>query len=91
MKIISIFVAICVTLLSLCACSKQQELVDIKTVECDEYLAIEWEGRSYIPFCVVFKGDCGKQIGYINEDKDDRVCEYKELPDGLESEYDWNN
>lgn len=70
-----------------------------------------------MPFCVVSKNDCGAQIGYINGDKDDRICQYKDystkewlanyltvdggaillkeinvvnIPDGLESEYEWN-
>jgi len=102
----------------LCACGEKQELIDMSTIESSDYTAILWEDRTYVPFCVVSKSDCGTQIGYVNGDKDDRVCEYKdypltewianyltvdggamlykemdvtEFPDGLQSEYDWND
>ncbi len=88
------------------------------TVESDQYMAIVWEDRTYIPFCVVSKKDCGTQIGYLDGETNHRVCEYKDyptdewfatyltvdggamlfkevnitnIPDGLESEYEWNN
>lgn len=61
----------------LCACGAQGELVDMKTVENDEYLAIVWEGRTYVPFTAVSPKDYGRQIGYLNGDWNDRVCEYK--------------
>lgn len=104
-------------LVALCAC-EAQELVDMKTKENEEYLAIVWEERIYVPFAVVSKGDCGRQIGYLNGDRNNRVCEWKghraeewlvnyltmdggamlfkeqsvtNLPQGLESEYPWNN
>ena len=70
---ISLIIAI---LFSLCACS-QQELADMGTDENDDYVAIIWEDRTYIPYCAISKSDCGKQIGIVNGDKDDRVYEYK--------------
>ena len=100
-----------------CACGGQ-ELADISTAEGDEYRAIIWEERTYVPFCVVSKNDCGTLIGYVNGDTGDRVCEYKDypsnewiasyltvdggamlykevnvtnIPDGLQSEYEWND
>ena len=106
-----------IALLYLCACSKQ-ELIDMTTEDNGDYLAIIWEDRVYVPFCVVSKKDAGEQIGYLSGDKDDRVCEYEgespeewvvnsltvdggailykeenviDIPDGLESEYEWNN
>ena len=102
----------------LCACGEEQELADISTVEGDEYVAIIWDERTYVPFCVVSKNDCGTLIGYVNGDTSDRVCEYKhypsnewianyltvdggamlykeinviDIPDGLQSEYEWND
>lgn len=101
----------------LCACGKDQNLIDMSTAEGDGYMAIIWEGRTYVPFCPVSKNDCGTKIGYLNGETDNRVCEYKdypteewianyltvdggamlfketnvtEIPDGLESEYEWN-
>lgn len=102
----------------LCACGKNTNLIDMSTGEGDGYKSIIWEDRTYAPFCVVSKNDCGTQIGYLNGETDDRVCEYKDyptdewlanyltvdggamlykevnvthIPDGLESEYEWNS
>ena len=104
----------------LCACGEEQEqeLADISTVEGEGYVAIIWEERTYVPFCVVSKNDCGALIGYRDGDTSDRVCEYKDypsnewianyltvdggamlykeinvtdIPDGLQSEYEWND
>lgn len=102
----------------LCACGEKQELADISITEGDGYQAIIWDERTYVPFCVVSKNDCGTLIGYINGDTVDRVCEYKDypssewianyltvdggallykeinvtdIPDGLQSEYEWND
>lgn len=63
-----------------CTCGEKQELVDMSTIERGEYTAIIWEDRTYMPFCVIPKNDCGTQIGYLNGDADDRVCEYKDYP-----------
>ena len=103
---------------SLYACGEAQNLADISTAVNDDYTAIIWEERTYVPFCVVSKSECGALIGYVNGDTDDRVCEYKDyptaewianyltvdggallykevnaddIPDGLQSEYEWNN
>lgn len=102
----------------LCACGEEQELADISTEEGDGYTAVIWEERTYVPFCVVSKNDCGALIGYVDGDTGDRVCEYKDyssnewianyltvdggallykevnvtdIPDGLQSEYEWND
>ena len=71
--------AICMAaVLSLCSCGVQrQELVDMKSVEVDGKRCVVWEGRTYVPFCVVSKRDCGEQIGYLDGDRDDRISEYK--------------
>ena len=107
---------IAITVFSLSACSKQ-ELVDMTTEPYDNYAAIVWEDRTYVPYCAISKADCGRQIGRVAGDKDDRVYEYKgyspdewiinsyamdsamlcrernvtNIPDGLQSEYEWNN
>ena len=39
--------------------------------------AVIWEDRTYMPFCVVSKNDCGEQIGYVDGDVDNRISEYK--------------
>ena len=64
----------------LCACGKNTNLIDMSTTESDEYMAIIWEDRTYAPFCTISKSDCGTQIGYLNGETDDRICEYKDYP-----------
>ena len=118
MKKIRILGIAILTAVVLCACSDGQKLADISTAEGDGYMAIIWEERTYVPFCVVSKNDCGTLIGYVNGDTSDRVCEYKDypsnewianyltvdggaillkevnvtnIPDGLQSEYEWND
>lgn len=59
----------------LCAC-QNQELAEMSTAAGDGYQAIVWEDRTYVPYCAVAKSDCGKQIGIVDGDKNDRVYEY---------------
>ena len=61
-----------------CACGGKQELVDMSTSVNGEYAAIIWEGKTYVPFCAVSKNDCGAQIGYVDGNTDDKVCQYKD-------------
>lgn len=102
-------------LLSGCA---GRELVNMESRLGEDYLAIIWEGRTYVPYCPISKGDRGAQIGFVDGDPDDRVFEYEgyapeewliralahdggamlikeitvtQIPDGLESEYEWNH
>ena len=118
MKKIRVLGIAILTAVVLCACGGGRELADISTAEGDGYMAIIWEERTYVPFCVVSKNDCGTLIGYVNGDTGDRVCEYKDypsnewianyltvdggaillkevnvtnIPDGLQSEYEWND
>ncbi len=114
-KILSMFL-LAIMILFLCACSKQ-ELADMTTEIHDDYAAIVWEDKTYVPYCAISKADCGEQIGIVDGDKDNRVYEYKgystdewiinsyvmdsamlcremnvtNIPDGLQSEYEWNN
>lgn len=108
---------IAVMIFSLCACSKQ-ELANMTTEVYDDYTAIIWGDKIYVPYCVISKTECGEQIGVIDDSKDDKIYEYKgysvdewiidlytvdniamlmkeidvtDIPDGLESEYEWNN
>ncbi len=39
-----------------------------------------WEGREYIPFCVVSKADRGALLGYVDGDRDEQVHAYLDLP-----------
>lgn len=108
----------CLVTITLCACGKQ-ELADMTTEVNDDYSAIIWENKTYVPYCAFSKTDCGEQIGIVDSDKDDKVYEYKgystdewiiniyernldtvmlykeinvsDIPDGLQSEYEWNN
>lgn len=67
-----------IMLFSFSACGdKQGELVDMKSVDSGGRRCVVWEDRTYVPFCVVSKKDCGEQIGYVDGDTDDRISEYK--------------
>ena len=62
------------------ACGKNINLIEMSTAENDEYMAIIWQDRTYVPFCTISENDCGTQIGYLNGVTDDRICEYKDYP-----------
>lgn len=64
-------------LLSLAACG---ELADMTSAQGEECGLILWEGRTYLPYCAVGKEQCGRQIGMVDGDENDRVCEYKGHP-----------
>lgn len=72
-----IFIACCLLFLS--ACGEQKEPVNMGTGIIDNKQVILWEGRTYVPFCVVSKTDRGELIGFINGDTDDRISAYKDL------------
>lgn len=77
-KIFVLCFIFCLFSAMLSACSGQQrELVDMESIKIDGKLAVVWEDRTYAPFCVVSKKDCGEQIGYVDGDTDDRISEYK--------------
>lgn len=74
-------ISLFVVLLSLVSCAVQpRDLVNMRSVSSDGKWCVIWEGRTYIPFCVVSKSDRGKQIGYVNGDTNDRISEYKGYP-----------
>jgi hypothetical protein len=128
-RLLSIVLA-ALLLVSFRACSAQgttgtqevadvQELANITMVDQGDYAAIVWDGRTYVPYTAIAKKDCGKQIGILDDDKNDKVYAYKDystemwiaemyisgemdgpmlyreinvtdIPEGLQSEYEWN-
>ena len=77
-RTVALLIITCLFLTMLSACSGQKrDLVDMTSTNIDGKRAVIWEGRTYMPFCVVSKKDCGEQIGYVDGDTDDRVSEYK--------------
>lgn len=118
-KIISV-ISLCTLTILLIACGKSAtQLENMKSQETSEYIEIIWGNRVYVPFCAINNNQRGKQIGIVDENKNDQVYEYKnystdewiisfyesgemdasmlmkevnvtEIPNGLESEYEWN-
>ena len=76
-KIIIALLCACLFLALLSACGQQRDLAAMESVLINDQRGIVWENRTYTPFCVVSKKDCGEQIGYVDGDTDDRVSEYK--------------
>lgn len=77
------FAVLCVTgfCLTLFACGGQKPpLADMDSFVADGKRGLKWEGRTYFPFCVVSKRDCGEQLGFVDGDTDDRISEYKGYP-----------
>ncbi len=66
-----------ILLFSLCGCLKGK-IADMTTEVHDDYAAIVWENKTYVPYCVISTSDCGEQIGIVDGNKDDRVYEYKD-------------
>ena len=64
------------------ACGKSTKLIDMSSGEGDGHMSILWEDSIYVPLCAVYKNDCRTQIGYIDGETDNRVCEYKDFPTG---------
>lgn len=101
---------------SLSACSRQ-DLESMTSGTGDGYATIVWDDKTYIPYGALSEyGERGKQIGIVDDDKDNRVYELKgysvdewivnsfphdaamlfreidvsDIPDGWQSEYEWN-
>lgn len=70
-------IIVCLTF-SFCACIAPQshDLANMTYKETDEYVAILWEGRTYVAYCPISKSKMGTQIGIVDGDKQDRVYEY---------------
>ena len=107
------------TVLSSCG-QKSNKLENMTIQSNNEYIAIIWEDRIYVPFCAINNSEQGAQIGIVNSDKNNKVYEYKghstddwiisfyksgemdtsmlmkeinvkQIPDNLQSDYEWNN
>ena len=80
-RIFALLIIPCLLFTTLSACAGQpRDLVDMTSTGIDGKRAVVWENRTYLPFCVVSKKDCGEQIGYVDGDTDDRISEYKGYP-----------
>ena len=80
-RIFALLIISCLFFTTLSACADQKrDLVDMTSTSLDGKRAIVWEDRTYLPFCVVSKKDCGEQIGYVDGDTEDRISEYKGYP-----------
>ena len=66
---------------SLVSCAGQRsDLIDMRSTIVNDSRSVVWEGRTYVPFCVVSKNDRGRQIGYVDGDTNDRISEYRGYP-----------
>lgn len=78
MKKLICLISICLLMIILSACGKgDNNLERMITEEKEDYVSITWQGRTYVPFCVIENSERGSQIGIVNEDKNDQVFEYK--------------
>ncbi|MBD5549710.1 MAG: DUF5301 domain-containing protein [Lachnospiraceae bacterium] len=50
---------------------------EMTTEERGGYKAIVWGERRYVPYCAFSQKDCGKQVGIVDGDENDRVYEWK--------------
>ena len=120
-KILFLIITMGLTLF-LSACSNKNtdaDLADMTSGTGDGYRTIIWGDKTYVPYSVIPRRDCGKQIGIVDGEEKYRVYEYKEhpadewiiemlvtglmdnpmlyreinttdIPEGLQSEYEWN-
>ena len=76
-KIVLLIIAVSLAI-SLCACSKENvDLVDMTFGTGDGYATIIWGDKTYVPYGVISRSDCGKQIGIVDGEEGYRVYEYK--------------
>lgn len=75
MRKIGVLIANIFLIVSLCACAKE-ELANMTTSQGEGYTAIIWDERTYLPYCAISKSDCEEQIGFVNNDKKDKVYAY---------------
>ena len=114
-RILALILAI-TAMISLCSCSKQN-LADMTTSVTDDYAAIVWGDKTYVPYGALSAyGDRGNQIGIVDGDENHKVYECKgyssdewiaaslpydaamlyreidviDIPEGWQSEYEWN-
>lgn len=67
---------LCISMI-MTACVKSQPLENMSSIETKDYMAITWNDKIYVPFCAVEKSFRGKQIGIVDNDKNNQVYEYK--------------
>lgn len=79
MKRMRIFIIIVAVAMLSCGCARQ-ELEDMASVLNGEYRAIVWGESTYVPFCAISRDACGKQIGRVDGDKNDRIYAYRGYP-----------
>lgn len=78
MKKLIYFISIFSISIMLSACSQNnKKLENMSTKETNDYVAIIWEDRTYVPFCVIDNNKRGTKIGIVNKDKNDQVYELK--------------
>lgn len=71
-------ISTCLLITILSSCNKiDNKLENMTTKNTKDYVSIVWEGRTYIPFCVIDNDKRGEQIGIVNGDNDDQVFEYR--------------
>lgn len=59
------------------SCSAR-DLADMRVSVTDDYAAVVWDGRTYVPYgALAAYGDRGKQIGIVDGDKKHKVYECK--------------
>lgn len=63
-------------MLSSCGQSNKK-LENMTTQKNNDYVAIVWGNRAYVPFCAVDNREKGTQIGIVSGDKKNQVYEYK--------------
>ena len=114
-------VAALLILINLGGCTQNQSstLDHMSSITTKDYVAISWQGRTYVSFCVIDNSYRGEQIGVVDNDDDDQIYKYKgysenewlisfynsglmdnsmllremsvtNIPDNLDSEYEWN-
>ena len=67
---------LCISMI-MTACVKSQPLENMSSMENEDYMAITWNDKIYVSFCAVEKSFRGKQIGIVDNDKNNQVYEYK--------------
>ena len=98
---------------------QDRELAEMTSLNTGEYVAVCWEGRTYIPWGPVDNWDRGCQIGTVDGDRKNKIYAFRDwpveewlisyydsglmdgsmllreehtpIPEGLSSEYPWNN
>lgn len=70
---------LCLSILMI-GCNQNKNLESMSHITTKDYTGIKWNEKVYIPFCTVDNAQRGKQIGIVDNDKNDKVYEYKGYP-----------